>query len=84
MIFIATSYHASESFVVYLVLLLNNMGTILLFNQYLLIKEKNETDVMWLQYWIHNKSENTAGSDIAINSTRTFVKPGSVFICGYI
>ena len=31
------------------------MDDILLFDQYILVKQQNDTHMIWLQYWIHDK-----------------------------
>ena len=56
-LFIAASYHARECFhfVVYSVLYLYEIDVILLFDQYLLVKQQNDTHTIWLHYEIHDK-----------------------------
>ena len=56
-LFIATSYHARESFhfVVYSVLWLYEIDVIMLFDQYLFVKQQNDTHIIWLHYGIHDK-----------------------------
>ena len=57
---VATSYHASERFhfVVYSVLWLYEIDVILLFDQYLLVKQQNITHIIWLNYEIHDEMRN--------------------------
>ena len=42
-------------FVMYSVLKLYEIDVILLFDQYLMVKQQNDTHIIWLHYGIHDK-----------------------------